>query len=436
MRYKLRPAWNKFPLLYVTAHLSLAAVMVVELAIRPVAGDVGLLTSLLVAFGLLLTAKPYVQPRSWQLHLFLAVQTAIISGTLTLRTGSEMLPMLFCILAVIAALALPLRSTALWIIAFIIINTFHCSLAEKWHYNMLVSLPYAVGYIFCGTFAYSLARTAEAQQRSEQLLAELQVAHDHLQEYNARLEELVVSQERNRLAREMHDAIGHRLTVAAVQLEGAERLIPIEPAKAGRMVHTVHEQVVEALTELRRTVATLRTPLEADLSLPSALTRLATSFEEATGITVNRLLPDELPAVPDTHRLALQRAAQEALTNVQRHAQARQVWLELTIEPETISLLVKDDGRGFVVDDLNPHSFGLRGMQERAAHLHGAFHLNSTPGEGVQICFHLPLPETAVATLSPAVHPKPRAWKLMCPLGLHTCHTDPATPPTPVSSQA
>jgi signal transduction histidine kinase len=316
MIQKFAPTWNKFPLLYLMAYLSLLAVTVVELAFRREDGNGWYLAGLLLAFALLLAVKPYCKPESWQIHLFLTAQTAIISATLALRTGSEMLPMLFCILTVIAWLALPARSAILWLALFIIINTIHCSFSPKWDYNILVTLPYAVGYIFCGTFAYSLKRTARAQQRSEQLLAELQVAHDHLQEYNVRLEELVVSQERNRLAREMHDAIGHRLTVAAVQLEGAERLIPLEPAKARRMVHTVHEQVVEALAELRQTVATLRTPLEADLSLLSALTRLVTSFEEATGIRVNRSLPDELPSLPETHRLALQRAAQESLTNL------------------------------------------------------------------------------------------------------------------------
>jgi signal transduction histidine kinase len=424
MMHRFAPSLAKYPLLYMVAYLSLLAVMVVELVVRPATSSYGWVAGLLVAFGLLLALKPYLRPHSWQTHLFLAAQTAIVTGTLTLQPGSEMLPMLFCVLGVIAALALPLRSVALWITTFIIINTVHCAFAPKWDHNILVSLPYAVGYIFCGTFAYSLAQTAAARQRSEQLLAELQVAHDHLQKYNTRLEELVVSQERNRLAREMHDAIGHRLTVAAVQLEGAERLIPTDPGKAGRMVHTVHQQVVEALAELRRTVATLRTPLEVDLSLLSALTRLASGFEEATGITVNRMLPEELPSLPDTHRLALQRAAQEALTNVQRHAQAKQVWLELTLEPEAISLLVKDDGRGFVVDTASQHGFGLRGMQERAAHLNGAFHLNSTPGAGSQICFHLPLPPdiSSAPVAGPAL--KPRPWKLMCPLGSYACRPE------------
>jgi signal transduction histidine kinase len=183
------------------------------------------------------------------------------------------------------------------------------------------------------------------------------------------------------------------------------------------MVNTVHEEVVEALAELRRTVATLRTPLDADLPLPAALTRLMTGFEDATGVKANWLLPDDLPLLPDAYRLALYRVAQEALTNVQRHAQAQQVWLELALENDLITLLVKDDGRGFDPAAIQP-GFGLRGLRERATHLNGQFHLESNPGVGTQLCFHLSLPEESVVPpIAPQV--KSRGWKLTCPLGFH-----------------
>jgi signal transduction histidine kinase len=352
------------------------------------------------------------------------LQTGVVTGLLLLQPGSLMLPMLFCVLAVMAPLSLPPRTAALWIVLFALINTFYCGLSHtaKWEGGWLVSLPYTVGYIFCGVSAYSLAQTSTAQRRSETLFAELQITHQQLQAYASRVEELAVSQERNRLAREMHDALGHRLTVAAVQLEGAGRLIPTDPTRAARMVNTVHEEVVEALDELRRTVATLRTPLDVDLSLPSALARLTRSFEEATNIKVNRSLPDELPPVPEAYRLALYRAAQEALTNVQRHTQARQVWLELALENNSMTLLVKDNGYGFEVETA-PSGFGLRGLRERAAHLNGQFHLESHPGEGTQICFHLPLPNENEAA-SATAQQKLCGWKLICPFSLRPGRSD------------
>ena len=200
-----------------------------------------------------------------------------------------------------------------------------------------------------------------------------------------------MAEERNRLAREMHDTLGHRLTVAAVQLEGAQRLIPRDPQRAAHMVGTVRDQVREALSELRRTVAALRTPLAADLPLPTALARLAAGFEGATGLAVHLTLPEEMPALPDTHRLALYRAAQEALTNVQRHAQAQDVWLQLARQDETVTLTVGDNGVGAPVD-AERAGFGLRGMQERAAQLGGELALESRPDGGAQLFLRLPLP--------------------------------------------
>ena len=175
---------------------------------------------------------------------------------------------------------------------------------------------------FFGAFANALLRADAARRESQALLDELQQAHEQLQEYALRAEEMAVVEERNRLAREMHDTLGHRLTVASVQLEAAQRLCPTDAERAAGLVGTVREQVREALGELRGTVATLRSPVEADLQLRSALRRLMDHFEEATGLTIHRVLPDEMPPLPDAHRLALYRAAQEALTNVQKHAEA------------------------------------------------------------------------------------------------------------------
>lgn len=410
MLWKLLFPHREFNLLYLTAYLSWAAVATIELVVMPRTTTQWVTVALLVLFGLLLAGKPMIGAPGWKSHVYLALQTALVTAMLLLRPGSLMLPMLFCILSVTAFLALPTRWAVVWLVIFIGINTIYCTFSEMG--NILYSLPYSVGYIFCGIFAYSLAQAKAAQRQSQALFEELQTTYRQLQEYAARVEELAVSQERNRLAREMHDSLGHRLTVAAVQLEGAERLIPTNPTRAARMVNTVHHEVVDALAELRRTVATLRTPLDVDLSLLTALTRLTHSFEEATGIKVNRSLPEELPPLPDASRLALYRAAQEALTNVQRHAQTREVWLELALEEGTLTLLVKDNGRGFDSTETQT-GFGLAGLRERAAHLGGQFHLNAAPGAGTQICFHLPFPAESQATPLPTKKSCP--WKLICP---------------------
>ena len=346
--------------------------------------------SLLVAFTILFSTMPDQPAAAWKLHLYMSVMTAIVAALLVMQPNWGVFPMLFFVLSPTAMMVFPQRVGMIWIGIFTLVTAAVFVALMPVGEALLISLPYSAGYWFFGAFAQALASAEDARQESQRLLAELQTAHRQLQDYAARVEELAVAEERNRLAREMHDTLGHRLTVAAVQLEGAQRLIPRDPNRAATMVGTVREQVREALSELRAAVATLREPLEADLSIQVALQRLASSFDNATQLTVHLNLPAELPDLPPAYRLALYRATQEALTNVQRHAQAQQVWLDLLVQAECLSLTVSDDGVGFPTDTRET-AFGLHGMRERAAHLGGELHLETREGGGAQIKFVLPL---------------------------------------------
>jgi signal transduction histidine kinase len=274
------------------------------------------------------------------------------------------------------------RPALLWILGFLALTYVFAAMLGGWLEGLLFTLPYAGGYLFFGTFGKALRDSQLARAESQRLLEELRAAQEQLKD-------LAVAEERNRLAREMHDSLGHRLTVAIVQMEGAQRLIPTDPERAGRMVSAMREQMKEALAELRRTVATLRTPLADDLPLDAALQRLAHGFQESTGLAVHLSLAP-LPALTEAQRLALYRTAQEALTNAQRHAQARTVWLEMRVAGDTVHLTAADDGRGFPAD-LNGGGFGLRGLQERATLLGGTVALEARPGGGAQLSFSLPL---------------------------------------------
>jgi signal transduction histidine kinase len=243
-----------------------------------------------------------------------------------------------------------------------------CQLSESWH-------PWVV------TNALTQARLT--QRQNALLLAELQAKNRQLEAYAAQVETLAAIEERNRLAREMHDTIGHRLTAAAVQLEGAERLAARQPERAVALIGAGRQQVRDALQDLRLTVGRLREPVEVELSLPQALRRLAASFQEATGLAVHLELPETACEMTSAQRLALYRTAQEGLTNIQRHAAARQAWLRLECSADRIALQVSDDGRGLAAQSWQPcvtGGFGLRGLQERAAQLDGAVTLTDRPG--------------------------------------------------------
>jgi len=345
-----------------------------------------LAAGLMVAMGLLYWQWPERRP-----HGYLAIQAALIAALVYLHPMAVLLCFTFSAHAMIL---LPDRRGAAWIAAVAIGTTAMMFLRDGWTNALILGPAVAVGYSSFGYAYYGQQQARTEQRKSQALLTELQEAHRQLQEYAGRVEELAVSEERNRLAREMHDTLGHRLTVAAVQLEGAQRLIASDPERASRMVGTVRDQVREALAELRHTVATLRAPLEAGLALRPALARLARGFTEATGLPVHLALPDEVPTLSDEQHHTLYRAAQEALTNVQRHAHAHAVWLELRGGAGALELRVADDGVGMPAPaGAEDRGFGLRGMRERAEQLGGTVTLAPRTGGGTDLVMRLPLIE-------------------------------------------
>jgi signal transduction histidine kinase len=347
--------------------------------------------ALLLIMGVLQARGPNEKSPAWQIHLFLGIQGSLITVLLLLIPGWTLFPTLFCLYSVQAILFLSPNPGIYWIGAYVLVTAGAFAFSFNWQEGLIGLVIYGGINAFFGAYATALLRANAARRESQGLLDELRQAHEQLQEYALRAEEMAVVEERNRLAREMHDTLGHRLTVASVQLEAAQRLCPTDAERAASLVGTVREQVREALAELRSTVATLRSPVEADLQLRSAVQRLMDHFEQATGLTINRVLPEEMPPLPHAHRLALYRTVQEALTNIQKHAGARQAWLVLTVGDREITLLVSDDGKGIALQAEQP-SFGLQGLRERAGQLGGELHVEPRPGGGTQLSLRLPLP--------------------------------------------
>ncbi|MBC8330430.1 MAG: sensor histidine kinase [Anaerolineae bacterium] len=345
---------------------------------------------LLVSFGVIYALPPQETTPAAKTNAYFVAQTVIVSILIAIQPQWGVFPMLFFILSAQAMMVFPERVGYFWVGAFTLLTGLIFFLTGDPLEAFLTLLPFSAGYWFFAAFARSLATAEEARKESQRLLNELQVAHRQLQDYAGRVEELAVSEERNRLAREMHDTLGHRLTVASVQLEGAQRLILDDPDRATQMVETVREQVREALSELRSTVATLREPLQTDLSLWNALPRLVAPFDKATGLDVELTLPPEEFALPNAHRLTIYRAVQEALTNVQRHARAQRVWVNLSHKGDALQLVVSDDGIGLPTH-LDENRFGLRGLRERVAQLGGKLELGNRDAGGAQLRICLPL---------------------------------------------
>lgn len=201
-------------------------------------------------------------------------------------------------------------------------------------------------------------------------------------------------EERNRLAREVHDTLAQGLTAITLQLEAADALLDSAPERARARLQLALECARESLDEARRSVLDLRAgPLERQ-ALPAALAELARRFTEETAIPVDTRLALGSPRLPARVEAALYRIAQEALVNVRRHAQATHVALRLALRGNAVHLTITDDGRGFDTARGQPPArtgFGLLGMQERAHLLHGTMQVRSSVGAGTRISVAIPL---------------------------------------------
>ena len=346
---------------------------------------------LMVLFGVVFFSPDSLSRSNLAREVRIGILTALVAGLLIIQPGWSLFPILFFLIgpAAMSWFSLPVGLT--WIGVFTLVTGIIFVYFEGWN-GFVLLLPYAAGYLFFATFGWVRVQAVHDRRRSEQLLAELQQAHRQLQEYAARVEELTIAQERNRIAREVHDALGHRLTIAAVQLEGAQRLIYTDPERVDRMLGTVREQVKEGLADLRRTVAMLRASVEEDLPLQQALTKLAAQVQEATGLQVHLTIDETIPELPIAFRKAIYRATQEGLTNIQRHARASEAWIQLAQREGRVSLGVGDNGVG-LPSDRSASGFGLSGLKERAAILGGDFYVDQRAGGGTQITFRLPVPE-------------------------------------------
>lgn len=207
---------------------------------------------------------------------------------------------------------------------------------------------------------------------------------------HARRLEAAQTEERNRLAREIHDTIAQDLSAITFQLEAAEAILGAQgdPERAQRSVSAALGLARKGLEEARRSVLDLRAaPLEGR-TLPVALAALVAEHAPAVVFEMAGAPAPLPPAV----EVGLYRISQEALQNALRHAAASRVHLRLESSPAQVLLTIEDDGKGFAIEDATTSRFGLVGMQERARLLGGTFQIESSPGAGTRITAEVPLP--------------------------------------------
>ena len=243
--------------------------------------------------------------------------------------------------------------------------------------------------IFIGMYVTLYLRQAEAREKAQALAAELESANRQLSEYAARVEDLTIAAERQRMARELHDTLSQGLAGLILQLEATDAHITNNhPEKAKSIISNAMEQARAALSDARRVIDNLRQPSLDDLD--SALRREISRFTETTGIPCEYRADHSQSAsspdgIPDSVKETVLRAVAEALTNVANHAQARKVAVHVRVEDKSLLVTIRDDGVGFDLSAIPSGHYGLLGIRERIRLVNGSLEIQSENGTTLKI---------------------------------------------------
>lgn len=249
---------------------------------------------------------------------------------------------------------------------------------------ILVSFGIFFGLVL--VFLFLLVNTILSERKSRE---ELALKNEQLRQYALKIEDLATLQERNRIARDIHDSLGHSLTALNLQIETALKLWRSHPTKAEYFLGEAKKLGSTALKEVRESVSKLRSdPLEGR-GLQEAIAHLAQSFHSTTGVLPNSSIY-LINSIPVELKVSIYRILQEALTNICKHAEATYVEISIMTTATDIYLIIDDNGKGFNLKQ-NTTGFGLQGMRARARSLGGQLEIQTSPCNGCRITASFPL---------------------------------------------
>jgi signal transduction histidine kinase len=248
-------------------------------------------------------------------------------------------------------------------------------------------LTFFAGQIFVIVFTQMAVDEEKARIKAEDLAQELTKANQQLKDYANQVEELAIEKERTRLAREIHDGLGHSLTTVFMQLQAALAIYHKEPQKAEKIILSAQGLTKEALNDVRNSISELRDSDVAEGSLSSRIKRLASNLNTIGLVYTFRTL-GKSRELPVQVKKALYRISQEGINNAIKHANASKVSITLDYrEGKKITLILKDNGVGR--DDIKS-GYGLIGIEERMKLLKGSASFISKKGQGFELKIEVP----------------------------------------------
>jgi signal transduction histidine kinase len=317
--------------------------------------------------------------------IYFVVQITLASLIVSLGKGAGYNALIFMPLAGQAVVILPeiwayLTNLTICGAYILSVSSYSNGWVEIW-----AGLPtFFAGLIFIVVFTQVAIGEEAARKQVERLVSELRDANQQLKDYSEQVQELTVIEERNRMAREIHDGLGHYLTTIHMQIQAAEAVMEKKPARSRELLDKAASLTVEALQDVRTSVASLRSSAESQ-PLEKAIARL---LDDCTSLRTEFTITGEPKILSPQIRLTVFRTAQEAINNVQKHSRASLVKVNLNYEQgNRVLLCIEDDGVG---TSQPQGGYGLLGLEERSRLLNGTLTIQTAEGSGFMLKLELP----------------------------------------------
>ena len=311
--------------------------------------------------------------------VYFVIQLSLGTTLIWLSGSTGELSLILLPLAGQTALSLPIYLTVPLCLSIYTILVMPFLLRGRWIDAIALAVIYGTGIVFVAVFT----RVAASERDARNALAE---ANQLLRDHASQVEELATTKERNRLAREIHDSVGHYLTVVNVQIGAARTVLDQNRSRALDHLSKAQSLTQEGLAEVRHSVAALRASPTESRPLPEALTALVDQWR-AAGLNADFRTSGNVRTLTPQTNLTLYRAGQEALTNVAKHANATTVNVRLNYSDDRIRLTVKDNGVG---PSESEGGFGLLGIRERVQLLNGSVRVTTDAGKGFILQVEVP----------------------------------------------
>jgi signal transduction histidine kinase len=359
--------------------------------------------ALLVAYGLMLSVdawgahrKAFPQSRYYKLG-YLLLQSIVVIGLLSITYSEDVFALLFIPLSIEAVVSFGSQAGRVIIALFSLALTGALVPSpEGALFGLAMGGLYSGMCFLFGGYAHQVLKAEAAHDQNQRAIAELQIAHRQLQGYADQVANLAVEQERNRLARDLHDSVTQTVFSMNLAAQSARILLDKEMPRApaappGAALRTtgqllrIEELSANALREIQSLISQLKPRTVVEEGLPTALRRLAAERQERDGLQVALEIEGE-QALSEGETLGLYAIANEALTNVARHSGTQAATIRLKLG-ELSSLEIEDRGRGFdpqAAGEQRGH-LGLAGMSERAIEIGWGFSVESLKGRGTRL---------------------------------------------------